>query len=91
MNINNIKDGIEINSLGTKRYYKNYLLHREDGPAIEMMDGFKSYYFNGKLHREDGPAIYYSNNQYCWCLDDKILKCKSQEEFLKILKYKWIL
>jgi hypothetical protein len=32
-------------------------LHREDGPAVEWVDGTKYWYINGKLHREDGPAI----------------------------------
>jgi hypothetical protein len=30
--------------------------HREDGPAVETVDGHKSWYRNGLLHRVDGPA-----------------------------------
>ena len=32
-------------------------LHRENGPALEWLDGTKEWRINGKLHREDGPAI----------------------------------
>jgi hypothetical protein len=42
---------------GTKEWYLNGKLHREDGPAVEYSDGTKYWYLNGKLHREDGPAI----------------------------------
>lgn len=52
---------------GTKRWYKDGFLHREDGPAIEWSDGDKYWYTNNLLHREDGPAIECVNtcdNQY---------------------------
>ena len=42
---------IEIKSSGSKNYYKNKemtILHREDGPAIEWVDGRKSWYLNGE-------------------------------------------
>src|ERR1700722_12534304 len=42
---------------GTKRWYKDGLLHREDGPAYEGVDGTRHWYRRGKLHNEDGPAI----------------------------------
>ena len=38
------------------KYYKNGLLHREDGPAIQWLEGSKEYYMYGKLHRIGGPA-----------------------------------
>lgn len=40
-----------------KSWYKNGLLHREDGPAIEYETGEKHWYINGLLHRDDGPAV----------------------------------
>lgn len=39
------------------RWYKEGVLHRENGPAIEAGVGFEAWYVNGKLHREDGPAV----------------------------------
>ena len=55
---------------GTKEWYLNGKLHREDGPAIEWASGGKSWYLNGKVHREDGPyfegkGIAFSNFELC--------------------------
>lgn len=47
----------------TKRWYRNGVLHREDGPAmIHLLDGTEQWISewwcrDGKLHRDDGPAI----------------------------------
>jgi hypothetical protein len=49
------------------------IYHREDGPAIEHVDGSKEWYLNGKLHREDGPAIEYaSGNKYWWLSNEEV-------------------
>lgn len=37
------------------RWYKNEVLHREDGPAVFYSNGSKSWWLNGKCYREDGP------------------------------------
>lgn len=52
-----MKNEPRIDKYGTKRWYKNGNLHREDGPAVEYVNGDKSWYQNGLLHRENGPAI----------------------------------
>lgn len=46
--------------------------HKEDGPAIEWIDGTKEWYNDGKLHRKDGPAIerVHSHNEY-WLFGEK--------------------
>ena len=44
-------------------------LHREDGPAVEVVDGCKAWYLNGKLHCEDGPAIEYADGTKHWYLN----------------------
>jgi hypothetical protein len=56
-----MKNGLIINENGTKCYYLNDLLHREDGPAVEWTDGYKAWLINGEHHREDGPAIEWEN------------------------------
>lgn len=50
----NIKDFLDLNNEistedidGTTYHYKNGLLHREDGPAVENVNGFKAWYKNG--------------------------------------------
>lgn len=65
---------------GTKSWYINNKLHREDGPAIEYANGDKRWYYNDKIHRIDGPAIERINGTKCWYLNDKKY---SEEEFLK--------
>jgi hypothetical protein len=52
-------------------WYKNGLLHREDGPTVEYSNGNKEWYKNGERHREDGPAIEYSNEYKEWWRNGK--------------------
>ena len=54
---------------GTKSWYIQGKLHREDGPAIEYANGTKGWFINGKLHREDGPAIEYANGTKGWFIN----------------------
>jgi hypothetical protein len=53
----------EINSNVTWRN-KDGILHREDGPAIELTDRRKQRYRNNRLHRIDGPAVEYPKNSH---------------------------
>ena len=63
---------IKVCDDGTKSWYLNDQLHREDGPAIEYADGTKFWYINGKRHREDGPAIEYAGGSKFWCINGKL-------------------
>jgi len=47
-----MKNGLIVNEFGTKCYYLNNLLHREDGPAIECANGNKSYWINDIIFYE---------------------------------------
>ncbi len=78
----------KVDHFGTKHWYLDGKHHREDGPAIEWAYGSRFWYFNGKLHREDGPAAEYANGEKVWFLNDKRLYCKTNEEFLKLMKLK---
>ena len=62
---------MKIGPDGSKFWYLNGKLHREDGPAVEFADGGKQWYLHGKCHREDGPAIEYYNGQKRWFLNDE--------------------
>ena len=73
---------------GTKWWYRNGLCHREDGPAVEYADGDKRWYRNHQIHREDGPAIEYANGDKRWFFRDKRIDCKTNEEFLQLMKMK---
>jgi len=69
---------VKVDSDGSKSWYLNGKLHREDGPAIEPSKGSKAWYLNGKLHREDGPAVEYSDGDKEWYLNGKPL---TEKEF----------
>jgi hypothetical protein len=72
-----------VQSDGSKRWYNNNQLHREDGPAVIYNNGDESWYLNGLCHREDGPAItssLYIQPEY-WYLHGHYIPVKSQKEF----------
>ena len=65
---------IKINEYGTKHYYSDAamkILHRLDGPAIELADGSKLWCVDGKRHRLDGPAIEYADGSKEWYVEGK--------------------
>ena len=62
---------VKVYPNGSKSWYLNDKLHREDGPAIEYADGNKFWFLNGKYHREDGPALECANGDKCWYLNGK--------------------
>lgn len=55
-------DGLD----GRTRYYKDGVLHRDDGPAIVGRDGYEAWFKDGKSHREDGPAIIHPEAISSW-------------------------
>lgn len=64
--MNNKLNGLVIDPEGNKRWYKDGLLHKEDGPACEYADGSKSWWKNGSLHNEKGPAFLRFNGDEEW-------------------------
>ena len=69
---------VDVEDNGSKCWYLNGKLHREDGPAAECTNGTKFWFLNDKRHREDGPAIEYSNGTKEWYLNGIVL---TEEEF----------
>ena len=63
---------VKVNEYGSKHWYLNGKLHREDGPAIENANGTKYWCLNGKYHREDGPACEYADGSKYWFLNGKL-------------------
>ena len=51
---------------GTKQWWMNGVLHREDGPAFEGLFGYKAWFLNGQPHRLDGPAIETADGHKEW-------------------------
>ncbi len=49
-----------------KHWYLNEKLHREDGPAVEYVNGFKAWWLNGKLVNPETIAdLWLAKNIYC--------------------------
>ena len=61
-----------VNPSGDK-YWRlgSITLHREDGPAIEYLNGDKAWYIKGKRHRENKPAIEFCNSYKSWWQNGK--------------------
>jgi len=64
------------------------VLHREDGPAIEYVNGDRAYYQHNLLHRLDGPAFHHISGYGAWYYQGQRLDCETQEEFETLLKLK---
>ena len=59
-----------IDSDGTKRWYNNDLLHRDnDLPAIIFPNGTQHWCINGELHRLYKPAIIYADVRQEWFIN----------------------
>jgi hypothetical protein len=83
-----MRNGLHINELGTKFYYLNDQFHRENGPAIEFLNGTRYWYFNGKFHRTDGPAVDRADGTKIWYYYGKRTNCQSQQEFELWIRFK---
>jgi hypothetical protein len=63
---------LEVDSAGVKRWLDdNHFFHREDGPAVEHVNGY-AWWNHGNLHRVDGPAVERYNDKYrAWYVNGK--------------------
>jgi len=77
-----------IHTDGSKEWYIEGKRHRIDGPACEWSNGTKSWYVEGKYHRVDGPAVEYADGYKIWYYQGQKIKCKTQQEFEKLIKLK---
>ena len=63
---------VTVEEDGPVRWYNEQgQFHREDGPAVEYVNGCKRWYLNDKCHREDGPAVESANGDKHWYLNGK--------------------
>jgi len=69
------------NKTGSKFWYKEGLLHRENGPACEYKNGEKVWYKENCCHRVDGPALVKADGSKFWYYNGARIYCESQEEF----------
>jgi len=61
---------VKVNDNCTE-WFLNGVLHRENGPAVEWLNGDKSWYKEGELHRDDGPACESVNGSKYWYKEGK--------------------
>ena len=81
-----LKYRVVVDRYGTRRYYNSAnQLHRDEGPAIEWIDGGKEWFQNGQTHRIGGPAIEWSDGTVSWCLFGKEYTESKYQEQLKDL------
>ena len=80
-----MKDVLQINEYGNKRWYLHGKKHREDGPAVEFANGDKMWYLHDLYHREDGPAVEFVNGDKEWYLHGE--QCTEDEFILKTSKF----
>ena len=69
-------DNPRIDEYGNKFWYDSDSddnLHRTDGPAAILADGYKSWYQHGLRHRANGPAIEWKDGRTSWWLNDQRL------------------
>jgi len=62
---------VRVYPSGTKYWFLNGQLHREDGPAYEGSERTKVWYLKGNTHRKDGPAVEWSDGDKEWYLKGK--------------------
>lgn len=68
----NLCNGMFFNAdINEERWYKNGILHRDDGPAFTFA-GVQAWCQHGKLHRDNGPAKIFFNGSYQWYQHGKL-------------------
>lgn len=56
----------KIDSDGIEFWYKNNLIHKDNGPAIIWPEGNEQWHKNGKRRRTNGPVMIYPNGKEEW-------------------------
>ena len=76
---------------GKIKWYKDDVLHREDGPAVEYASGTKMWFIYGVYHREDGPAVETVYGEKYWCVNGKYHRINGPAIQLEDGTEKWYL
>jgi hypothetical protein len=63
----------KIDQFGNQRWYGELpQFHREDGPAIILVNGTQEWVIDGKNHRTDGPAYIRADGYQSWWINDEV-------------------
>jgi hypothetical protein len=57
---------ITTDEFGTRKWYEDGEIHRDNGPAVEQINGTCIWYQFGLIHRNDGPAILHNDGTSEW-------------------------
>ena len=68
----NVSANLIKSDASCKEWFLNGELHRENGPALEYINGDKYWYTHGKVHREAGPAVEFANGDNFWYINNKL-------------------
>ena len=72
------EDGPVVQPDGCTIWYRNGIVHRGDGPAIERADGTREWFAEGMRHCDTGPAVTSPDGGRRWFIHGKEL---SEAEF----------
>lgn len=61
-----------VDDEGNVEWALNGKLHRDDGPAVEYVDGSSYWFQHGRIHRDNGPAIEWADGSWTWMANDEI-------------------
>ena len=73
---------VKVYGTRTEWYNLEGNYHRENGPAIEWVDGDKSWWTNGQLHRVDGPAVEWVDGSKEWWINGDEYTERSFNEYI---------
>jgi hypothetical protein len=81
----------DIDNIGEYWLDNEEVYHKENGPAVIWKKPRGMEYFkHGKYHRLDGPAVDLKFTKM-WYIDGERIRCKDNEEFLRIVKMRSLL
>jgi hypothetical protein len=58
------------------------------GELHKYTNGYTIYLLNNQFHREDGPAIQHDCGDKSWWLNGKLLPCRTQMQFERLMRLK---
>jgi hypothetical protein len=60
------RNGLVVADDGSRLWWLDGALHRDDGPAVEYSDGTREWWRAGRRHRDDGPALEWADGTRVW-------------------------
>jgi hypothetical protein len=66
------------------QWFRNGVRHRDDGPAVEMLNE-SQWYRDGKLHREGGPAIERADGSCEWWANGQFVRQEGEAQRRRVV------